>query len=151
MSDVTRRDFGMVLAALAAVGGTRLDGQGIADPPLANSEVFHYDKLPVKTGANGNESRAVLHGTLPTGEFIEVHETTLEAGQMPHPPHRHSHSELLLIRSGLLEVNNGAAPARIGPGDIAFTASNLMHGLKNIGTTPAMYFVVAIGKQTAEA
>lgn len=151
MHDLNRRDFGVAMAAFAALASVRAEGQGMLDPTLSKSEVFAYSKLPVKVGANGMESRAVLHGTLPTGEFIEVHETTLGAGQMPHPAHQHRHTELLLIRSGTLETTNDGVPQRVGPGDVVLTGSNVMHGLKNVGTGPAMYFVVAVGLQTAEA
>ena len=147
MSDLNRREFGMAMAAFAALAGV---AEGQNSGVLGEPKVFHYDELPVKHNGDVGESRAVVQGKLPTGEAIEVHQTTLMPGKMPHPPHHHSHSELLLIREGQVEYLSGGKTQPAGPGDIIFTASMLEHGLKNVGTVPAKYFVVAIGVQQTE-
>ena len=154
MSEMNRRELGLALSAFAMLGSLAAQGQSggsAEDGKLVHSEVFSYDKLPVKTAPNGVTSRAVVHGTLATGEFIEVHETMLPAGEMPHPPHRHTHSELLMIRDGELLVDSDGQRGVVRAGDVVFTASAVLHSLKNVGTGPASYFVVAVGIQKAIA
>ncbi len=150
---MNRRDLGLTLSAFAMLGSLTAEAQsgGASEEGarLVHSELFSYDKLPVKTSPNGMTSRAVVRGTLATGEYIEVHETMLPAGEMPHPPHRHTHSELLLIREGKLQVDSDGQRGLVHPGDVVFTASGVLHSLKNVGTGPASYFVVAVGVQRA--
>lgn len=157
-----RRDVLLGLAAFAAVAATAQGQSGqrlpqtmaVPAPPgspgdavLSTQRVFRFADLPITKSANG-EARAITRGVLPTGEAVELHETTLLPGHMPHPPHKHVHSEFMLIREGSLEFENDGKPERVGPGGVCFAASNVMHGLKNIGTTPANYFVIAIGRET---
>jgi mannose-6-phosphate isomerase-like protein (cupin superfamily) len=106
---------------------------------------FAFDKLPVHS-SNNDQFRPVMKGSLATGELIEVHETMLPAGGMPHAAHHHVHSEMWLVREGTIEVTvNGTKKLRLGPGDVGFVHSNDEHGVMNVGTTPAAYFVVAVG------
>jgi quercetin dioxygenase-like cupin family protein len=148
MKTMNRREMCGALSAFALMA-TVAEGQTPAanttdTTDMAVSKVFSFDKLPKTPNANGGWGRQVMHGTLPTGEFVEVHETMLPAGKMPHPPHQHRNTEFVLIREGKLEFLNDGKPEPAGVGDVIYTASNVMHGLTNVGTTPALYFVVSV-------
>ena len=152
MSQMNRREACIALSALASLGGVLSAKETLGEnkePVLSHSETFSYDQLPVTDLSNGGTMRRVLSGTLVTGEFVEVHESVLPPGQMPHPPHRHRNSEILFIREGKLEFLNDGKPEPVGPGGVVFTASNVLHGLKNVGDAPAKYFVIAIGRAEA--
>lgn len=144
--EINRRDAWMGVAAFLSMG-MLADAQGTpAEDTVAmgTSRVFRFREMPVSTNANGGWSRAVMHGTLPTGEFVEVHQTMLPPGQMPHPPHHHRNTEFILPREGKLEYLNAGKPEVVEVGDVIYTASDQMHGLKNIGDIPALYYVVSI-------
>jgi quercetin dioxygenase-like cupin family protein len=149
MTNLNRRDLCRALscfAAIAAVSPAESQSTRPTENVLSKQRTYRFDELPVKKGPNG-ETRPVLQGVLPTGEAVELHETTLVPGHMPHPAHKHRHSELMLIREGTLEFDNDGTLEWVGPGGVVFAASNVMHGLKNVGETNANYLVVAIGHE----
>jgi quercetin dioxygenase-like cupin family protein len=150
MTNLNRRDLCVMLSALAAVGGVGAEAQApmAGEPVLGKSEAFPFDSLPKKMNATGGGiTRAVVKGVLPTGEAVELHETTLPPGQMPHPAHKHRHSEFMMIREGSVEFEMDGVKQRVGPGGVLFAASGMMHGLKNVGKVNANYFVIAIGRE----
>jgi quercetin dioxygenase-like cupin family protein len=162
MNPVNRRELCIALSSLAALAAVPAEAQTpepaqkpeIMGPGLSSTDkvlneqhAIRFEDLPVKKNANG-ESRPVMQGVLPTGESVEMHETSLLPGHMPHPAHKHRHSEIMCIREGTLEFQNDGKPERVGPGGVIFAASNVMHGLKNVGDTTAQYFVIAIGRES---
>lgn len=138
----TRREVCSLIPALMAVGTTRpaFSDQDDSVP----SAVFTFDSLLVQNSGHA-QIRPIVKGKLATGEHVEAHETTLPPNGYPHPPHRHLHSEMWLIREGTVELTINGASHRVGPGGLGFVRSNEEHGIKNVGTGPATYFVVAIG------
>lgn len=132
---LSRRDCSlMLLPALLA------RAQANPDAPLS-AKTYRFEDLPVRT-SGANFGRRVLYGTLRESFAIEVHQTQLAAGSAPHAPHRHAHEEMFVLREGTLEVFLDGSKTEIGPGGIAFVASNVEHGVRNVGTTPAHYCVV---------
>ena len=139
---ITRREMSLLLSGMLSAAGA-LDAFGEAGNSLPSAD-YPFDKLAVQI-LDHAEMRRVLKGKLATGEALEVHETTLPAGIAPHAPHRHVHSEMWLIREGTVELTVNEASYRLGPGGVGFVHSNDEHGIKNIGSTVARYFVVAVG------
>lgn len=135
--NLSRRDLALALTALSAASAP-------ADTlPRLGSQIHPYDKLPVRHNG-ANESRAVMHGTLHQGFPIEVHITNLAPGGMPHPPHRHEHEEIMLLKNGQLDVMINGETTRVGPGSVVLMGSNDLHGLKNPGPERAEYFIVEL-------
>lgn len=141
---MTRRDLASLFTSLGIAGLA-----AAADSETAHSQAFRFEDLPVHRSPNGNITRPVIRGVLATGEMVEIHETMLMPGQMPHPAHKHAHSEFMMIREGTVEFIMDSHSKQVGPGGVLYAASNEMHGLKNVGTTPANYFVIAIGRESA--
>ena len=144
---VTRRELCSMLPAvlIPAILPAEVSAQQDGSMPSA---MYPFEKLPVRTLDNA-QIRDVLKGKLATGESLEVHETTLLPGGTLHPPHRHVHSEMCLIREGTVELTVNGANYHLGPGSVGFVHSNDEHAIKNVGTTPATYFVVGIGPGVA--
>ena len=133
----SRRDVSLLLPVLAAAGAA-------AQNAVLPSKTFRFEDLSV--GTNGqNKSRALLKGETHSGYALEMHLTELGPGMAPHPPHHHVHEEAIFIHEGTLEVTILDKSVKLGPGSVAYVASNEQHGWKNVGTLPALYLVLELG------
>lgn len=137
--DLARRNLCLLVPALAAAHAR---AAGTTSVPTT---VKRFEDLKAST-SNGNSFRPILEGTTHEGFQIEAHQTELAAGSMPHAAHHHRHEEMFLIREGVVEVTVNGKSTRLGPGGVAYIASNDEHGIKNVGTASAQYFVIALGK-----
>ena len=140
---MTRRELCSMLPAVL-IPAIHASGAAAEQDTGMPSAMYPFEKLTIRAPGNA-EIRSVLKGKLATGESLEVHETTLLPGLSPHPPHRHAHSEMWLIREGTVEITVNGTKYELGPGSVGFVESNDEHGIKNVGKTPATYFVVAVG------
>ncbi len=140
---ITRREIFFLLPGLLPVAA---EMQAFAQDKSLASGAFSFDKAPLHVANNNAQVRMMLRGKLATGEGIEVHQTTLPPGGAPTAAtHHHPHSEMWLIREGTIELTVNGKSFRLEPGSVGFVASNEEHGIRNVGTTPAQYFVVAVG------
>ena len=142
---MSRREMCLLLpGAMLPVASTAMAKANAEDNSLPSAG-YPFEKLTAHPTASGAQIREVLKGKLATGESIETHETTLPPGVMPHPPHHHVHSEMFLLREGNVELTVNGTSYRLGAGAVGFVHSNEEHSVKNVGTTPATYFVVEMG------
>jgi len=112
-------------------------------PGKLDSTVMEWTGLPVQATKTG-ERRAALNAPTTTLTNFECHVTTLNAGESPHAPHHHPDEEFILVTAGQLDVNVNGLTQRAGPGAICFFSANDEHGLKNVGGTPATYYVMRV-------
>jgi (S)-ureidoglycine aminohydrolase len=71
---------------------------------------------------------------------LEMHVTTLNGGLKSHEPHRHSAEEIILMINGKTEMQIGENFFKGKDGSVFFVNSNVLHGIRNEGTIPCMYF-----------
>src|SRR5580765_3389817 len=135
------RDF--VVAAIASavsISGV-LAFQQAEQKPILGPTVFDWNELK-DNPTNVGSVRSVVRQPTATLDELEMHITTLKPGLASHEPHRHVNEELIILREGTVETLSDGVWKRVGPGSIIFNASNSLHGLRNVGTTPAVYHVI---------
>lgn len=138
----SRREMFLLLPALAA---SARPGPASGSLP---AKAYRFEDLPVKREGD-NSFRSIFDGKTHAGFPLELHESDLAPGAMPHPPHRHVHEEMFLVGEGIVEVTLAEQSTRLGPGSAAFVASNVEHGIRNVGPSQARYFVLALGSDKA--
>jgi len=137
---IKKRDLLIVLFSVVAtlsVVAVRAQTQS----KTMESTVFDWNSIAAKQTDVGSVRQFFRSPTVTLDE-LECHVTTLNPGLQSHPPHKHPNEELVVIREGTVEVLSNGEWKKVGPGSVIFNASNQLHALKNVGTTPAVYHVI---------
>ena len=137
---ITRRDIAVALSAIAVtLAGVAVFAR--TETAVMQSSVFDWTSVAEKKTEVGSV-RQFFRAPTVTLDELECHVTTLNPGQTSHPPHQHPNEELIIIREGTVETLSNGQWKRLGAGSVIFNASNQLHGLRNVGASPATYHVI---------
>ena len=137
---ITRRDI--VITIIAVCATMCLIAVAQQKTQVMHSAVFDWNMVPAKPTDVGSV-RSFFREPTATLDELEVHVTTLNPGVASHPPHQHLNEEVVIVKEGTVEALVNGEWKKAGPGSVIFYASNELHGIKNVGSGPATYHVVA--------
>ena len=105
------------------------------------SNVFHLDQLtatPTPVGVR----REAFDAPTATVDKTHCHITTLNAGASSGTPRKHLQEEIIIVKEGTVEATWDGQSKTAKAGDVIFFAANAVTHLRNVGTTPATYYVI---------
>jgi len=137
---ITRRDFVVAGVSILTTVAVVALAQSAAKSVM-HSSVLNWRDMKVATTTAG-ERRQVFDAPTTTLAQFECHITTLNPGEAPHAGHKHPEEEMMIVKEGTLEAVQNDQTNRVEAGGIIFEASNEYHGVRNIGTNRATYFVL---------
>jgi (S)-ureidoglycine aminohydrolase len=120
----------------------RFESRHEANPiGIKGPTILTWSNMPVQHTAKG-ETRQIFSQPTSWLAKIDLHATTLNPGEVSHPPHIHRAEEIILMRTGhVREYINGKHCPATG-GDLIFLPSGNPHALENTGTERAEYFAL---------
>jgi XRE family transcriptional regulator, regulator of sulfur utilization len=127
----------LVGLALCAAGASRSD-----EVAILRSTVVPWAQIQAREATNGGRSRAIVRSPTATLDELESHLTTLAPGEDSHPPHRHPQEEMVILKEGVLEARLQGRVERVEAGGVVFLASQEERSVRNVGQTPATYYVI---------
>jgi mannose-6-phosphate isomerase-like protein (cupin superfamily) len=115
--------FGMASKGAATLPNTVIDGKAarVTHEPFGDLKIYFEGPT--------DQIQSMTAGSL-----------LLKAGMEPHPPHQHPEEEFMVITEGKGEIVVDGKVTQVGPGAMMYCAGGRMHGIKNTGTTPLLFY-----------
>ena len=130
-----RRDL-LKLTGLSTAAGAGLFAAGA--PHLSDKIVDAGDaKL---TREPFGDLRVFFEGPTAQLKSMTAGSLLLKPGMEPHPPHHHLEEEFMIVTEGTGEILVGGKNVNVGPGSMMYCESNQVHGVKNTGTQPLLFY-----------
>ncbi len=85
--------------------------------------------------------RKILTETVWSAEFLNIHYSRLEAGELAHDVHRHDDEEILVPISGDVEILGDMPAERLGPGSMTYYSAQHPHTIRALGPEAATYIM----------
>jgi quercetin dioxygenase-like cupin family protein len=125
--------------------------QTVADKPAAEqavpgmlpSSVIDCNSLPATPTPTGSRV-SVVHSPTLTFLALDSHITILNAGQSTQANMIDSGDEVVVLKSGQVEVTVNGIASRMNAGSLWYWVPNDKRTVRNIGTTPAIYQVIKV-------
>lgn len=108
---------------------------------IAAPLLLDWKEMTMKTTDKG-ESRQICSQPVAWLSKVDMHATTLNAGQVSHPPHVHRSEEIILMRSGTAREYIGGKYYPAAAGDLLYLPSGVPHALENKGAGRCEYFAL---------
>lgn len=84
----------------------------------------------------------LIDGPTRTLSRFESHVSRVHAKCAAHDPHRHQDEEVVIAKTGLIEVEVDGIVHTLSAGDMIVIASNAFHGIRNTSTQVAEYYII---------
>ena len=111
------------------------------------SAVYALNKIQPKKEKTST-SRQIFRGNTLDLAYFEMHTTTLEPGQAPHPAHTHGDTEeVIIVKQGMVKLTINGHRTTIGPSSVAVIMPGDEHGIENDGNENATYYIVKMKSQ----
>jgi mannose-6-phosphate isomerase-like protein (cupin superfamily) len=130
-----RRDL-LKLLALPAAAGLPLFA---ADEARLPDAVIDASQAKLSRESFG-DLKTFFEGPTPQLKMMTAGSLLLKPGMEPHPPHKHPEEEFMVITEGNGEVLVNGKTVRVGPGSMMYCEGNHLHGVKNTGTQPLLFY-----------
>jgi quercetin dioxygenase-like cupin family protein/predicted dehydrogenase len=103
--------------------------------------LIDWPEMTMKPTDKG-ESRQIFNRPVEWLGKIDMHATTLNPGEVSHPPHTHRLEEIILMRSGHVQMHIGNNYYPASGGDLIFLSSGIPHALENRSKERCEYFAL---------